>query len=92
MENLMEMENLINGEKYLITVTKVEETNDECTNCTCEVSEAPINLSDILPKFEVEDADETEEPLYFSVKNIPNGLSIDNWLTILKEFNIILTK
>ena len=92
MENLMEMEYVINGEKYLVTVTKVEETNDECTDCTYEVSEEPIDLSDMLPKFEVEDTDETEEPLYFSVKDIPDGLSIDNWLTILKEFNVILTK
>ena len=92
MENLMEMEYVINGEKYLVTITKVEETNDESTNCTYEVSEEPIDLSDMLPEFKVEDTDETEEPLYFSVKDIPEGLSIDNWLTVFKEFNVILTK
>ena len=40
MENLMEMEYVINGEKYLVTVTKVEEAPTEkelnCDECPCK--------------------------------------------------------
>jgi hypothetical protein len=90
MENLMEMEYVINGEKYLVTVTKVEETNNECTNCTCELENEPIDLSSVLPEFELEN-EETDGTIV-SVANIPDGISLTDWLKIIKEYNIILTK
>ena len=86
MENLMEMEYVINGEKYRITATKVEETNDESANNTHEVIDEPIDLSDVLPEFEA------DGPLKFSITDIPEGLSVEEWLTIIREFNIILIK
>ena len=92
MENLMEMEYVINGEKYLITVTKVEETNDECTNCTCSVVEEPVDLSEELPEFDMLEVGEDGEPLVFSVEDIPGGICLEDWLNIIREYNIILTK
>ena len=35
MENLMEMEYVINGEKYIVTVSKVEEPKSETANTVC---------------------------------------------------------
>ena len=92
MENLMEMEYVINGEKYLITVTKVEETNDECTNCTCNVVEEPVDLSKELPEFDMLEVEEDDEPLVFSVEDIPECICLADWLNIIKEYNIILTR
>ena len=92
MENLMEMKYVINGEEYLITVTKVEETNDECTNCTCNVVEKPIDLSKELPEFDTLEVVEDEEPLVFSVEKIPGGICLEDWLDIIRKYNIILTK
>ena len=92
MENLMEMEYVINGEKYLITVTKVEDANDECTNCTCNVVEKPVDLSEELPEFDMLEVEEDDEPLVFSVEDIPEGICLADWLNIIRECNIILTK
>ena len=91
MENLMEMEYVINGEKYLITVTKVEESNNDCTNCTCEFENEPVDLSEVLPEFKNMEMEETDGQL-FSVENIPDGMTLSDWLEIIKEYNIILTK
>jgi hypothetical protein len=91
MENLMEMEYVINGDKYLITVTKVEETNNDCTNCTCELENEAVDLSSLLPEFESETV-ETDGPTMVSVVDIPEGISLADWLEIIKEYNIILTK
>jgi ribosome-interacting GTPase 1 len=91
MENLMEMKYVINGEEYLITVTKVEETNDECTNCTCELENEAIDLSSVLPEFESE-TEETDGITMVSVADIPDGISLADWLDIIREYNIILTK
>ena len=92
MENLMEMEYVINGEKYLITVTKVEDANDECTNCTCNVVEKPVDLSEELPECDMLEVEEDDEPLVFSVEDIPECICLADWLNIIKEYNIILTK
>jgi hypothetical protein len=91
MENLMEMEYVINGEKYLVTVTKVEETNDECTNCTCEFENEAVDLSSLLPEFESETV-ETDGLTMISIMDIPEPISLTDWLEIIKKYNIILTK
>lgn len=88
----MEMEYVINGEKYLVTITKVEEINNDCTNCTCDADNAPIDLSQVLPEFNDLETSECEEHLVFSINDIPDGVCLADWLEIIKEYNIILTK
>lgn len=88
MENLMEMEYVINGEKYLVTVTKVEETND-ATEHTYVTNES-VDLSNKLPEFEISE-EGLEKPLWFSVTDIPEGISIDTWLEAYMN-GVILTK
>lgn len=92
MENLMEMKYVINGEEYLITVTKVEETNDECTTCTCDVENEPVDLSSELPEFEEIETVESDEPLVFSISDIPDGVCLTDWLEVIEKYGIILTK
>ena len=92
MENLMEMKYVINGEEYLITVTKVEETNNECTNCTCEFENEPVDLSSELPEFEEIETVESDEPLVFSISDIPEGICLTDWLEVVEKYGIILTK
>jgi hypothetical protein len=88
MENLMEMEYVINGEKYLDTVTKVEETNDAIEHTY--VTNEPVDLSNQLPEFEMSE-EGLEKPLWFSVADIPEGISIDTWLEAYMN-GVILTK
>lgn len=88
MENLMEMEYVINGEKYLVTVTKVEETNDATEHPW--VTNEPVNLSNQLPEFKMSE-EGLEKPLLFSVADIPEGISIDLWLEAYMN-GVILTK
>lgn len=94
MENLMEMEYVINGEKYLVTVTKVEEAPTEkelnCEECPCKDicdagKEFPTNEDIETIKFGEDDV--TIVPLSM----IPEGMSIEEWLTIIKEYGVILT-
>lgn len=92
MEKLMEMEYVINGEKYIITATKVEENNNENLGCDCPITNEPCDLSSQLPEYEIEASEDVETPHFVSVSDIPDGISIDNWLFIAKEFGIILTK
>lgn len=94
MENLMEMEYVINGEKYLVTVTKVEETPTEkeinCEECPCkEVCDAGTEFP----------TDENIEGINFvgdsvlmvPISMIPECMSTEEWLTIIKEYGVILT-
>lgn len=94
MENLMEMEYVINGEKYLVTVTKVEEAPTEkefgCEECPCEGicdsgTEFPTNENIKTIKFEGDNV------TMIPISMIPEGMSIEEWLTIIKEYDVILT-
>lgn len=94
MENLMEMEHVINGEKYLITVTKVEEAPTEkelnCEECPCKDicdagKEFPTNEDIKTIKFEGDNV------TMIPISMIPEGMSIEDWLTIIKEYDVILT-
>lgn len=94
MENLMEMEYVINGEKYLITVTKVEKAPTEKElNCKEDLCEDICDAGKEFP------TDETIEDIKFGGDNvvmipismIPEGISIEDWLTIIKEYDVILT-
>lgn len=93
MENLMEMEYVINGEKYLVTVTKVEEAPTEkelnCEECPCkDVCDAGIKkpVEENLETIEFNGSDIIQVPL----SSIPNGMSIDEWLDIVNKYGIIL--
>ena len=93
MENLMEMEYVINGEKYLITVTKVEEAPTEkelnCKECPCKDicdagKEFPSNGDIEIIKFGEDDV--TIVPLSM----VPDYMTIEQWLAIIKEYGVIL--
>ena len=93
MENLMEMEYVINGEKYLVTVTKVEEAPTEkelnCEECPCkEVCDAGTKPN--FEDFETIEVD-GDNVIQLSLSLVPKGMSIDEWLTIINEYGIILT-
>ena len=94
MENLMEMEYVINGEKYLVTVTKVEEAPTEkdlnCEECPCkDICDGEM----IKPSFEdvktieLEDDDLVQVPISL----VPKSMDLEEWLTIISEYGIILT-
>lgn len=76
-ENLVEMTYVINGEKYLVTVSKVE--NDV---------ETPMPVED----FPVMDDENFNEIETFCVENIPDGINLATWLSIIDNYGIILTK
>lgn len=94
MENLMEMEYVINGEKYLVTVTKVEEAPTEkelnCEECPCKDvcdagKEFPTNEDIEIVKFE-----ENNVPIV-PISMIPENMTIEQWLTIIRNYGVILT-
>lgn len=97
MENLMEMEYVINGEKYLITVTKVEDATaekklksvDTNTYYNCD-KERNFFTND---EFEVSTIEKPNEDvlLQLSLTMCPTGMSVAEWLDIIKEYNVILT-
>jgi hypothetical protein len=94
MENLMEMEYVINGEKYLVTVTKVEEATTEkelnCEECPCkDICDAgkEFHTKEDIQTIEFEGDNVTMIP----ISMIPEGMSIEDWLTIIKEYDVILT-
>ena len=78
--------------KYLITVSKVEENNKEGLECDCSITNKSCDLSSQLPEYEIEASEDIETPHFVSTSDIPEGISLDNWLFIAKEFGIILTK
>lgn len=93
MENLMEMEYVINGEKYLVTVSKVEEDPTEkdlnCEKCPCKDvcdagKEFPSNKDVETIKFGEDDV--TIVPLSM----VPDYMTIEQWLAIIKEYGVIL--
>lgn len=84
MENLMEMEYAINGEKYLITATKVEEPTE--ANNT-EMVEADIPAMENLEFVEVENNGLVQLPL----SRVPQGMDLAFWLDVIKDYGIILT-
>lgn len=84
MENLMEMEYVINGEKYIITATKVEDLK-EADNT--EMVEAE------LPTMEETDFVEVESDglVQVSLSLMPEGFELIDWLDIIKNYGVILT-
>lgn len=88
-EVLYEMTYTINGDKYLITAKKINEENDVNT-CICD--DEPIDLK-------VADEDENTDTITFnndvtvvSISDIPDGMSVDQFLDIVDKFGIVLLK
>lgn len=79
-ENIFEMEYVINGEKYLITATKVDENVE--TTITKNVCEEKLDDS-----YEFKNT-----VLTFNVNDIPDGMDINTWLSIVGKYGIILIK
>lgn len=97
MENLMEMEYVINGEKYIITATKVEEPSTEeefnCEECLCK---DVCDVEDGFPTNEDFEVTTIEKPnddtlLQLSITMCPKVMSLAEWLCIIKEYGVILT-
>ena len=93
MENLIEMEYVINGEKYLVTVTKVEEAPTEkelnCDECPCkEICDAgkKPNFED----FETIEVD-GDNLIQVPISLVPKSMSLEEWIAIINEYGVILT-
>ena len=84
MENLMEMEYVINGEKYIITATKVEEPTE--TNNTKMVE---VEIPDMEPTDFVEVG--AGNIVQVSLGLMPEGFELIDWLDIIKNYGVILT-
>lgn len=86
-EIIYEMEYVINGEKYLITVTKVE--NENVNNTLEKEYKVPITTSSVaIDESMLPDNDESI--MVVNVSDIPVGMDIDSWLSIVKEYGIVL--
>lgn len=84
-EKIYEMEYTINGEKYLITAIKV---NEDLETSITDVCEEPC----LNPESEPETFEFNDDVLVFNVKDIPDGMDIETWLSIVDMYGIILTK
>lgn len=86
-EKLLEMEYVINGEKYLITATKVSD-NEEGVN--------PIVANEIMDEVtSMDDEDDTlecEDVMIINCDDIPDCLTISDWLGIIEKYNIMILK
>ena len=80
MENLMEMEYVINGEKYIITATKVEDLKEaDNTKPLVEVDVPAMEETDFV---EVE----SDGLVQVSLNLIPEGFELIDWLDIIKNY------
>lgn len=85
MENLMEMEYVINGEKYIITATKVEESTETNNTEMVEVELPAMKETDFV---EVE----SDGLVQVSLSLMPKGFELIDWLDIIKNYGVILTE
>lgn len=84
MENLMEMEYVINGEKYIITATKVEEPTETNNTEMVEVEFPAMEENDFV---EVEAGNLVQ----VSLSLMPKDFELADWLTIIEHYGVILT-
>lgn len=77
-EKVFEMEYVINGEKYLVTTTKV----DEETPVSSTTNESIVKMSYAA----------NEGSMTFSFNKIPEGMGVHTWAGIIRDYGIILTK
>lgn len=94
MENLMEMEYVINGEKYLVTVTKVVEDSTEkelnCEECPCkDICDGEMTKPSLGDFKTIEVG--VDGLVQVPVNLIPESMNLEEWLTIISEYGVILT-
>lgn len=90
-EVLYEMTYTINGDKYLITVKKIEEEN--CVNtCTCGDDCEPIDLNVANEDEDIDTISFNNDVTVVSISDIPDGMSVDQFLDIVDKFGIVLLK
>lgn len=91
-DNILSAEYTINGDKYVVTATKVE--NNDSNNTLIE-DEGPnydeyFNLCD---DYDVEPLVYPHKPcVMVSVNDIPEGITLELWTALVLERGIILTK
>lgn len=86
-EKMLNMEYVINGEKYLITATKVTDNEKNVT---------PITIDEIMDSIECEDDTEDnvecEDVMIINLDDIPDCLTISDWLSIIDNYNVMILK
>lgn len=86
-EKMLNMEYVINGEKYLITATKVTD-NEENINS--------VTIDDIIDDIELvddnEDTPEYQDVMIINLDDIPDCLTISDWLSIIDNYNVMILK
>lgn len=84
---MLNMEYVINGEKYLITATKVTD-NEENINS--------VTIDDIIDDIELvddnEDTPEYQDVMIINLDDIPDCLTISDWLSIIDNYNVMILK
>lgn len=97
MEEVMyEMTYTINGDKYVVTATKV---NDEpktacCTDevaCGCDCEPIDLAAADEIPSSEGFGFN-NDKVTFVSLRDIPDGMTIEEWLSIVDRVGIVLVK
>lgn len=102
-EIIYEMEYVIDGEKYLITAKKVEETNNEtneiettmfcdgnCATCTENFFEEESTGETV--NFEEVDYDDDDTIVEVSLSDKPEEIDIADWVNLIIEYGIIIKK
>lgn len=94
MENLMEVEYVINDEKYLVTITKVVEDSTEkelnCEKCPCkDICDGEMTKPSFqdFKTIEVNSDDLIQVPISL----VPKSMGLEEWLSIISEYGVILT-
>lgn len=90
-EKVFEMEYIINGEKYLITATKVANGAKEGIENPSDFKE-PIEIGKEFMNIQEEVVVPNEDGTIISIVDIPDYIDLPTWLSIIKDYNIVLTK
>lgn len=76
-EKIYEMEYFIDGEKYVITATKVENEKEKVVSTTMDLTDEVA----ISPDSQM-----------ISLKEKPEEISLEDWLNLIVEYGIVITK
>lgn len=90
-EVLYEMTYTINGDKYLITAKKINEENDVKTCINDDVCD-PIDLNVANEDEDIDTITFNNDVTVVSISDIPDGMSVDQFLDIVDKFGIVLLK
>lgn len=90
-EKVFEMEYIINGEKYLITATKVANEAKEGIEGPSDFKE-PIEIDEEFMNLPEEVMVPNKDVTIISMVDFPDYIDLQTWLSIIKNYNIVLTK